>query len=450
MLPRLDVETTPEAGPTGPPAAEAAPAARWSLPARVAFRFTFVYFGLYVLTTQMLGGLWIVPKIPPPDMGATGWMKGVVSWVARRVFHADYAFVTVTTGSGDRTVDWAHAAVLLAFAALATVVWSFLDRRRPAYPGLHKWFTVFLRFAAATTMLGYGWAKAVPLQMPAPGLARLLEPFGSFSPMGVLWYSVGASYGWEMFAGIMELTAAALLFVPQLATIGALVLFADAVQIFMLNMTYDVPVKLFAFHLIVIALVLLAPEIPRLVRVFVLNRTAGPSALPPLARRTLTRRILIAAQIMLGLLLFVTGYVESRQGWTQFGGGAPKSALYGIWNIEKMTIDGVERAPLLTDYARWRRVVFDRPTSMAFQRMDDTFTGYPVAIDADTHAIAVQKGTDKNWAHFAYQRPSTDTLVLDGELDGHTIRMETKLQPREDFLLIKTGFHWINERPFNR
>lgn len=40
--------------------------------------------------------------------------------------------------------------------------------------------------------------KAIPLQMPAPNLTRLLEPFGHFSPMGVLWHSIGASRGYEM------------------------------------------------------------------------------------------------------------------------------------------------------------------------------------------------------------------------------------------------------------
>ena len=38
-----------------------------------------------------------------------------------------------------------------------------------------------------------------------------------------------------------------------------------------------------------------------------------------------------------------------------------------------MSIIGVERAPLVTDYGRWRRLSFDVPTRMAFHRMDDTF-----------------------------------------------------------------------------
>ena len=42
-------------------------------------------------------------------------------------------------------------------------------------------------------MVSYGMVKAIPLQMPSPSLTRLLEPYGNFSPMGVLWASVGAS-----------------------------------------------------------------------------------------------------------------------------------------------------------------------------------------------------------------------------------------------------------------
>src|SRR4026208_2091617 len=99
-------------------------------------------------------------------------------------------------------------------------------------------------------MVAYGMIKAIPLQMPAPGLTRLLEPFGNFSPMGVLWYSVGASRPYEIFAGCAELAAGILICIPRTATLGALICLADAIQIFTLNMSYDVPVKLFSFHLI--------------------------------------------------------------------------------------------------------------------------------------------------------------------------------------------------------
>ena len=86
-------------------------------------------------------------------------------------------------------------------------------------------------------MVGYGMVKAFPLQMPAPSLQRLVEPYGDFSPMGVLWSSIGASFPFERFAGWMELLGAALLFIPRLSLLGAIVTFGTAVQIFTLNMT---------------------------------------------------------------------------------------------------------------------------------------------------------------------------------------------------------------------
>src|SRR4051812_47039985 len=135
--------------------------------------------------------------------------------------------------------------------------------------------------------------------MPAPNLTRLLEPFGNFSPMGVLWYSVGASFPYERFAGAMELAAAVLLFVPRLSMLGAMVLIADSVQIFTLNMTYDIPVKLFAFHLIALGVVLLAPDLRRLANVLVLNRPAGVSTLPPLARSRGVSLVLLAAEVLI-------------------------------------------------------------------------------------------------------------------------------------------------------
>ena len=302
-----------------PPLERVADAPRWRAATRIAFRFCFLYFGLYVLTTQMLGGLWIIPKIQPPDMGATGWMKRRIAWLASHLFHVTWQYSKTSTGSGDKTIDWIHAFCLVVFSAAATIVWSAIDRRRPNYSSLHKWFHVFLRFAAATTMAGYGMVKFVPLQMPAPTLTRLLEPYGNFSPMGVLWYSVGASFPYERFAGVMELTAAVLLFVPRLSTLGAMVLVADAVQIFTLNMTYDIPVKLFAFHLIVIGVVLLAPDMRRLFGLLVLNHPAGPSTMPPLARGVTTRRVLTAAQIVVGAYVLGSGYIDARDGYYRFG-----------------------------------------------------------------------------------------------------------------------------------
>ena len=451
MLDVATVDGAREQAAAAAPVQEAAPI-RWRLATRIAFRLCVSYFGLYVISTQMLNGLLILPfGDGVPTLGNLESSRKALSWVATHVLRVRYQFLTTQTGSGDQTLDWVQAFCLVVIAVAATTVWSMVDRRRPNYVGLQKWFRLFLRFSLGATMIAYGGAKAIPLQMPAPSLNRLLEPYGNFSPMGVLWYSIGASRPYEIFAGCAELTAGLLLFVPRLATLGALVGLAVSIQIFTLNMTYDVPVKLFSFHLILMSLVLLAPEASRLVNVLILDRTAGPSTEPPLVRRRGARRILFAAQLVFGAYIVFMNVKGGREGWYTYGGGAPKSPLYGIWNVEDMSIDGVMRSPLITDYARWRRLTFQTPTDMSFWRMDDTFVRYSTTIDMNAKTIALTRGSDKDWkASFRFQKPDGERMILDGTMDGHAVHMQVRFFDPKKFLLVSHGFHWIQEAPFNR
>ena len=454
MLPPVMLDTTtldaPVAAAAVPrePGAEAAPLPRWSLPTRLAFRFCVLYFGLFVVSTQMLGGL--LPFSWVRSLDSTAMMRGLITWTGMRVFHLPTAPSFEGTGSGDTMADYLQVFCLLMAAGATTAVWSALDSRRANYRALHKWFVVFLRVAVGSTMVTYGMVKAIPLQMPAPGLQRLLEPFGNFSPMGVLWYSIGASKSYEMFAGFMELTAGVLLFVPQLAMVGALTTFGDTVQIFTLNMTYDVPVKLFAFHLLLMSVVLIAPEARRLANVLVFNRTAAPSTQLPLFRRRTAVLVMVAAQLAYGGYIVWTNYARARQAWAQYGGGAPRSPLYGVWNIERMVIDGQERAALISDYGRWRRVFFQSPASMTFQLMDETFLPFQAKVDTAAGTIAVAAGSNGPASALTFHRPDAEHLILEGMLQGRQLRMETRRFDPAKFPLLNRGFNWIQERPFNR
>jgi len=269
--------------------------------------------------------------------------------------------------------------------------------------------------------------------------------------MGVLWSSIGASPAYEMFAGCAELLGGVLLVFPRTAALGGLVCLADMIQVFMLNMTYDVPVKLFSFHLILLSLFVFAPDLQRLVNLFVLNRAAEPSAHPPLFAGRRANRMAFAAQIALGVWLLGMNAYASRVAWYQYGGGRAVSALYGIWDVEQQSIDGQLRPPLLTDSGRLRRAVFDFPPPVTFQCVDDSLARDGVSIDVKNKTLVITHDQDKNWkANFTFERPAPDQLTLDGNMDSHTVHMQLKLVDRNQFLLVSRGFHWIQEYPYNR
>jgi hypothetical protein len=426
-----------------------APDNAWLPITRIAFRFAFVYFGLYIVTTQMFwGGL--LPAADLNPLANLPPLRNAISWVARHLFGVTAPLVEVG-GSGDKIFDWVHACLLLAIAAGVTAIWSILDRRRIRYLSLHEWLRIGVRLGLGTTMLSYGVSKAVPLQMGyGPSLTRLVEPFGSFSPMGVLWTFMGSSPAYQSFTGCTEILGGVLLLIPQTALLGALISFAVSFQIFVLNMTYDVPVKLFSFHLVLLSLLLILPDWPRLRNFFLLNRTVAPA--PDRVTRSRRRsQVLVSLQLLFALYVTLSMAYGAKQGWFEFGGGAPKPPLYGIWSVEQMQIGDEVRPPFVTDDRRWRRVIFDRPGRAVFQKMDESLVVFAAKIDQEGKTIELTKTDDKNWkATLSFARPAPDRLTLSGAMDGDQSVMDLRLVDREQFLVLNRGFHWVQERPFNR
>jgi hypothetical protein len=242
-----------------------------------------------------------------------------------------------------------------------------------------------------------------------------------------------------------------LLIFPRTTTFGALICLADMTQVFMLNMTYDVPVKLLSFHLLLLSIVLLAPDFSRLVRFFFLASIPEAPKTWTLFSTPRANRIALAVQVLFGVSLLGANLYGSASGWYQYGGGRPKSALYGIWDITQLTIDDRLREPLITDNERWKRAIFDYSDRMAFQRMDDTLARYRAAINVKDQTLTLTKNDDTDWkVNFTFKRDPEDHIELEGSMDGHHTRMVLQRKDRNKFLLVSRGFHWIQEVPFNR
>ena len=429
----------------------------WSPTLRIAFRFSMVYLGLYCLVTQITTSLFTFTAanagyFPDP---ATLWpLRPVISWVGAHIFHVNASptvFWGANSGSSDCIFGWVTNFCVLVIATVVTVVWSLLDRHRENYAGLYKWFRLFARFALAGQMITYGMVKVIPVMIRYPSLIRLLQPVGTLSPMGVQWVTVGSSPGYEIFTGLAEVAGGVLLTIPSTATLGALITLADLIEVFMLDMTYDVPLKGFSLHLILLCFFLLAPDFLRLVRFHLLHRTTSLPTEAPLFRSVRANRVALAAQVIFGLWLVRLCGNFAWGAWNTGGGGRTLPPLYGIWEVKQMSIDEQPRPPLLTDSARWRRAIFDYPDLMSFQRLDDSFASYGSSVNLPERTLALTKSDDKNWrASFTFQQPAKDQLILDGRMDNHQVHMELQLTDRNSFPLVSRGFHWTMEAPFGR
>jgi uncharacterized membrane protein YphA (DoxX/SURF4 family) len=412
---------------------------------RIGFRFFVAYFTLYAAATQILGGVLLLPGFQLPALGNVWPMRDITLWIAEHVVGLTPP-LRYTGNSGDTAFHWIQTAWLLLFAIAVTAIWSAIERDERGDATLRKWFRVFLRFALAAQMFYYGTAKIIPTQFPPPGLVTLIEPVGSASLSDLLWTFIGASTPYQVITGCAEMLAGLLLVMPQTTMLGALIGLVDMLQVFLLNMTYDFGLKQIAFHLLLMCAFLLAPDARRLANVLVLNRRAEPSSERPMFATPRANRIALVAQIAFGVyLVAMFTALSTRYFYAPGGPGAPRSPLYGIWNIERMSVDDEIRPPVVNDYdRRWRRVIFDTPDVVVFQRTDDSLAHYGVSLADDGRALALSKRNSQMWsAHFTVERPSPDRMILAGEMDRYRIRLQLQRVELDTFRLLRSTFRWV-------
>jgi uncharacterized membrane protein YphA (DoxX/SURF4 family) len=337
-------------------------------------------------------------------------------------------------------------------ATVATLLWSVLDRKRADYERLYQWLRLMLRFSLAIAMINYGMAKVIPNQMMSPRMGTLLQRVGDLSPMRMLWTFMGSSPAYETFTGLAELLGGVLLLVPRTTLLGALVCVADMTMVFMLNLCYDVPVKIMSFHYLLMAVILVAPDLRRLADMFVFNRAVAPApAPPPLFVR---RRLDAAVQVLFclfGLYSIIMGIPGGIERYKRQN--PPQPPLYGGWWTEELTIDGAEG---LADPEGWRRVIFQNPGAMTIELTRGKRQGYALQLDTAAKRMTIEQvqsdakgqplldaaGKPKKlpgWrGDLSYAEPEAYILVLDGIVGGR--RLHARMRKMAAF---SKEFHWI-------
>lgn len=419
----------------------------WRLARRIAFRFVFIYLVLYILPLP----LGVLPLTQGLAYKYHQIWYAIAPWVGERILHLTSPVLIAITGSGDTMYNWILALCYLTIAIAATAAWSILDRSRSDYRKLDQWLRLFIRLALASWLIGYGAAKAIPAQFPQPFLITLIQPYGETSPMKLLWTFMGASTSYTIFTGCVELLAGVLLIVPRTSMLGAVVSLAATIQVFVLNMCYDVPVKLFSFHLVLMSLLLLLPNARRIANVLLFNRAVQPAVTRPLFERMWLNRTALVLQIVFGVYLVSTNLYGEYSLYKTRGDGAPKVPLYGIWSFEEVAVNGKPRPPLLTDQTMWRRVVFEFPGSLIVQPMSGPNQFLKLDLDMEKKKMSLTNPSDPTWnAEFSFEESGLGIIALDGQIEGKQTRAKLLRTDESQFLLKSRGFHWVAEFPFNR
>ena len=425
-------------------------------PALVAFRFGVVYLTLFGLATQISGSLipnrWFTYR----GLGRLSPMREITHWVGRTVFSIDVPLDDVS--GGETLFFWIQWFWVLAAAVAITLAWTLLARRghgtslaRRSSDRAKAACRLAVRIVLAASLIEYGMTKVFLTQFPVPSLTALVTPVGEMTLSALLWTTIGSAPAYQITTGLVEALAGVLLLLPWTVTLGALLGVVSLLQVLLLNLTFDIGVKLVTTHLIVMALILLAP-VARPLTSLLIRRASRVTGEP--AHLDMTAGAWLVLPIVFGVyLLGVQAWMNSRFQEVN-GSGRQKSILYGIWNLASMSVDGQARPAELNDYdRRWLRVVFDEPDVLVVQRTDDSFARYGASIKQDeaigvegqrSGTITLTKGASRSWrSRLNFERPSASRLWIEGEIDGQHVNAYFRLVDPSTLPLRNSGFRWI-------
>jgi hypothetical protein len=473
--------------------------AGWGLIARLAFRLLFGYWLLYscqlilsfpaslLMSVARLDGAG--PGTSMPWWGSVVrylgypayWFSEAMNWLTPPVSEAllgvEVEPPQAPTGSGDGLFSYCTCftylvlavAIALAWTAGSEVWWRLKARQRPSYDRLHALLRLVLRFHLMYMMMVYGAVKVWCAQFPPISDAQLEGKYGDSSPMGVLWRFMQASQPYTTTTGIIEFGCGLLLICRRTTLLGALCSAGATFQVFMLNMCYDVPVKLMSGHLLLMSLTLIAPDARRLLAFFMLGRPAHPTQFVPLfgTWQWLNRLGVVARTLAFGGFAALTLYQAYHDASTR-GILAPENPSLGRWVATEFVRDGKKVPfPAQPDNPPPRAVTPAKSQGgagmpaviranigtwgLTLMFEDGSGTSYLNMSNNSSELVLARMQDRRMVARLEVSFAEPDVLTLEGPFDGQEVRMTLRkiATAKKAYVFRSRGFNWVQERPFN-
>jgi uncharacterized membrane protein YphA (DoxX/SURF4 family) len=418
----------------------------WSFIEKILFRFSFLFFGIYIFPFP-LNFLSFLGKTFSFIDATMNWL---VVFTGKYILHLPYDITVQPNGSGDTTWNYVQLFIMVMFALIGCIIWSIADTHKKNYNMWLYWLTVGVRYYLAFSFIVYGSFKVFKTQFPSPSISRLLEPYGDSSPMGLAWTFLGYSKGYNYFMGLAEIIGGMLLLFRKTKTFGALFSMTVTCNIVAINLCFDVPVKLYSLSLLAMAVFIAAPEIGRLYQFFFSHKTTTLKFHGYTFKTKWKRITAFTIKALLILYILITYSYEGINNLKQYGDDAPKPKLYGYYNVVTFVKNRDTLPPLLTDTTRWNKLLFREYDRITIKMMNDTLMAYNYKDDSLKHELQLTQRDDTTLKYNFIYNPIDKTRLELRSMGKDSIYMQLSKIEVNDFLLMKRGFHWINEYPLNR
>lgn len=422
---------------------------QWLFVQKLAFRFFFIYFILQVQSWS-----WFFSWIPGVEF-LLGYVNQGMDWFVetanKHIFHVREVLVPMG-GSGDTSYGWAQLWLFLSLATIGSIIWTNLDLKRKNYVVLDFWLRTVVRYYIILVLLTYGISKVFMQQMGFPLISQLATPLGDLLPMRFSWLFIGYSEPYQIFSGVMEVLPALLMLYRRTLNLGIFIAFAVFLNVMMLNLCYDVPVKIFSIQMTFSCFYLLANNLNHFFNFFILNK---PTVLDTsyhykYASKTMRWGRIIFKTIFIIFALIIPIY----ETWSGFSSEQKESKPIksGVYEVKTFAVNNDSTAKTMPDSLKWKDMIFEKDTYGSINTKDTLFRErYNRAY------FSYEVDTIKNVMNFKKrQSDSTFLFSMRYEIpDSNTVKFWTKIRTDSVYIVLKKSkryfqlaerqFHWLSE-----
>lgn len=265
--------------------------------------------------------------------------------------------------------DWL---IILAIALVGGGIWTAIERRSSKlnYDTLYYWLRVIVRYRAGIGIIGFGFTKLFPTQMPYPSFGLLNTNFGDLTAQKIYWLSIGIVPWYQVFAGVVEVLAGALLFFRKTTTLGAVLLLGALGDITYVNFAYDGGVHIYASYFVLFAAFLIWYDARPIYDLIIRERFTVPDAYQPSFSANWLKWTRIGFKTAtIGIFLVYFTYAEVLNfNYDPYKQPAMKgvSVLRGNYHVSEFKINGQPIAYSPLDSVRWRDVTFEKWSTLTY------------------------------------------------------------------------------------
>lgn len=415
----------------------------WGLSSKLWYRFIFLYVVLYIYPY----GFEYIQELTTSDIS---FWRGITVWFGETFIGWDLNENNLLNGF-DSKYDYSRFLLIIVLSVIGTGIWHFIDTKFAfSYTSkLKVLLQTILRYHVALTLILYGLSKVFMLQFGEMDINRLETPMGNQTGMSYVWAFMSYSKLYTMTSGWIEVIGGVLLLFRKSTFIGAFILFIAMANVVLIDIGYDVRVKMFAIHLFFMTLLLMSDHFKRMINFFIYTKPTSPHIEPSLFNGKNSKKIGYALKGGLLLYFLISNVlIFSNRIHSQTDNRYP--SLTSFHTIEIFKING-HTIPASSKDRAWKTLSINGASYIPETLMITLENGYGTnySFEADTLAKTISfhpfRGDTSDLYQFRYQELSNKEFIFEGTHKDDTLWMKTTSKTLKDYQLTAQRFKWVTD-----